>query len=78
MDFVLHGHSHNMQRTLPIKYGGLDQEPLVTHSGLDFSQEHGHIVSAAGGRVLYKFDEDKNRWSIFSLLQRETDGGNCC
>lgn len=68
VDFVLHGHSHNIQRTLPIKYGGLDQEPLVTESGLDFSQDHGqiYIVSGAGGRMLYKFDEGKNRWTPFA------------
>jgi predicted phosphodiesterase len=68
VDFVLHGHSHNMQRTLPIKYGGLDQEPLVTKSNLDFSQDHGqiYIVSGAGGRLLYKFDEGKNRWTAFA------------
>ena len=36
VDLVLHGHYHNMQRTLPIKYGGLDIEPIVTESGLDF------------------------------------------
>jgi predicted phosphodiesterase len=68
VDFVLHGHSHNMQRTLPIKYGGLDQEPIVTESGLDFSQDHGqiYIVSGAGGRMLYEFDEDKNRWTAFA------------
>jgi predicted phosphodiesterase len=68
IDLVLHGHSHNMQRTLPIKYGGLDQEPLVTKSNLDFSQDHGqiYIVSGAGGRMLYQFDEGKNRWTPFA------------
>ena len=68
VDFVLHGHSHNMQRTLPIKYGGLDQSPIITASGLDFSQDHGqiYIVSGAGGRPLYKFDEGKNRWTAFA------------
>jgi len=68
VDFVLHGHSHNIQRTLPIKYGGLDQEPIVTVSNLDFSQDHGqiYIVSGAGGRALYEFDEEKNRWTAFA------------
>lgn len=67
IDFVLHGHSHNMQRTLPIKYGGLDQEPVISPSGLDFSQDHGqiYIVSGAGGRMLREFDEPKNRWTSF-------------
>ena len=32
VDFVLHGHSHNMQRTCPIKYGGLDNDPVITAS----------------------------------------------
>jgi predicted phosphodiesterase len=68
VDFVLHGHSHNMQRTLPIKYGGLDQEPTITSSGLDFSHEHGqiYIVSGAGGRMIRKFDEPKNSWTSFA------------
>jgi predicted phosphodiesterase len=68
VDFVLHGHSHNMQRTLPIKYGGLDQSPIITASGLDFSKDHGqiYIVSGAGGRMLYKFDEGKNKWTAFA------------
>jgi hypothetical protein len=64
VDFVLHGHSHNMQRTLPIKYGGLDQSPIIT-DGLDFSQDRS-IVSGAGGRMLYKFDEGKNRWTAIA------------
>jgi predicted phosphodiesterase len=68
IDFILHGHSHNIQRTLPIKYGGLDQEPVITTGGLDFSRDHGqiYIVSGAGGRMLYEFDEDKNRWTTFA------------
>jgi predicted phosphodiesterase len=68
IDFVLHGHSHNMQRTHPIKYGGLDNEPIVTASDLDFSQDHGqiYIVSGAGGRELYEFDEPTNRWTPFA------------
>jgi predicted phosphodiesterase len=67
VDFVLHGHSHNMQRTLPIKYGGLDNEPMVTASGLDFSQDHGqiYIVNGAGGKELKKFTEPKNKWTPF-------------
>jgi predicted phosphodiesterase len=67
VDFVLHGHSHNMQRTLPVKYGGLDQEPIIT-PGLDFSRDHGqvYIVSGAGGRMLYQFREGKNRWTPFA------------
>jgi predicted phosphodiesterase len=67
VDFVLHGHSHTMQRTRPIKYGGLDQVPIITPSGLDFSQEHGqiYIVSGAGGRRIDKFDEPKNIWTSF-------------
>lgn len=68
IDFVLHGHSHNMQRTHPIRYGGLDNEPVITASGLDFSQDHGqiYIVSGAGGKRLYKFEESKNRWTPFA------------
>jgi len=52
-----------MQRTLPIKYGRLDQEPVISPSGLDFSQDHGqiYIVSGAGGRTLLEFDEPMNR-----------------
>jgi Calcineurin-like phosphoesterase len=30
VDFVIHGHSHNMQRALPIEYWDLDQEPIIT------------------------------------------------
>jgi predicted phosphodiesterase len=68
VDFVLHGHSHNMQRTHPIKYGGLDNEPVISESGLDFSNDHGqiYIISGAGGRRLYEFDEPKNRWTPFA------------
>ena len=73
VDFVLHGHSHNMQRTLPIMYGGLDQVPVITPSGLDFSQEHGqiYIVSGAGGRRIDKFDEPKNIWTSFAYPDNE-------
>jgi predicted phosphohydrolase len=68
VDLVLHGHTHNMQRTHPIKYGGLDNEPIITESGLDFSQDHGqiYIISGAGGRKLYKFAEPKNNWTPFA------------
>jgi hypothetical protein len=57
-----------MQRTLPIKYGGLDQDPVITPGGLDFSQDHGqiYIVSGAGGKMLYEFYEEKNRWTAFA------------
>ena len=74
VDFVLHGHSHNMQRTLPIKYGGLDQAPAITPSGTDFSQEHGqiYIVSGAGGRMLRKFDEPKNTWTSFAYPDNDS------
>ena len=75
VDFVLHGHSHNMQRTIPIKYGGLDQEPAITSSGLDFSQEHGqiYIVSGAGGRMIRKFDEPKNIWTLFAYPEKDDE-----
>ena len=68
VDIVLHGHSHNIQRTLPIKYGGLDNEPILTESGMDFSLDHGQIciVSGAGGKELYQFDEPENRWTAFA------------
>lgn len=68
IDFVIHGHSHNMQRTVPIKYGSLDQEATITASGLDFSQDHGqiYVVSGAGGRMLYEFEEAKNKWTAFA------------
>ncbi len=73
VDFVIHGHSHNMQRTHPIKYGGLDEDPVVTESGLDFSRDHGqiYIVSGAGGHQIRNFIdedtniEDKNKWTPF-------------
>jgi hypothetical protein len=72
VDFVIHGHSHNIQRTLPIKYGGLDNEPVVTESGLDFKSDHGqiYIVSGAGGHRLFDFTdeygvEDRNTWTPF-------------
>jgi len=67
VDLVLHGHSHNIQRTLPIKYGGLDNEPIVTALDLDFSQDHGqiYIVNGAGGREHRQFTEPKNRWTPF-------------
>jgi len=50
-----------MQRTLPIKYGGLDNEPIITASDLDFSQDHGqiYIVSGSGGREYRNFTESK-------------------
>jgi predicted phosphodiesterase len=69
VDFVIHGHSHNIQRTHPIKYGGLDNEPRVTESGLDFSQNHGQIymVNGAGGHHLNDFDEPHNRWTPFTF-----------
>lgn len=75
VDFVLHGHSHNMQRTLPVNYGGLDQEPTITSSGLDFSQEHGqiYIVSGAGGRMISKFDEPRNIWTSFAYPERDDE-----
>ena len=38
VDFIIYGHSHKMQRTLPIRYGGLDQEPIITASGLNFAR----------------------------------------
>jgi predicted phosphohydrolase len=68
VDLVLQGHTHNMQRTLPIKYGELDNEPIITTSGLDFSQDHGqiYIISGAGGRKIYKFGEPKNKWTPFA------------
>ena len=68
VDFIIYGHSHNMQRTLPIKSGGLDQEPIITASGLDFRQDHGqiYIISGAGGRILYSFEEPKNRLTSFA------------
>jgi predicted phosphodiesterase len=68
VDFVLHGHSHNMQRTQPIKYGGLDKPPITTQSGLNFSMDHGQIYMAcgAGGRILREFDEPKNIWTEFA------------
>ncbi|HEY6536546.1 MAG TPA: metallophosphoesterase [Candidatus Nitrosocosmicus sp.] len=71
VDFVLHGHSHNMQRTLPIKYGGLDNDPVITASGLDFSQDHGqiYIVSGAGGVELSKFTEPINKWTSFAYYE---------
>ena len=57
-----------MQRTLPIKYGGLDNEPVVTESGLDFSRDHGqiYIVGGPGGHRLYEFSEEKNGWTPFA------------
>ena len=56
-----------MQRTL-YKYGGLDQEPIVTESALDFSHGHGqiYIVSGAAGRILYQFEKHRNRWTAFA------------
>ncbi len=68
VDFVIHGHSHNIQRTHPIKYAGLDNEPSVTESGLDFSKDHGqiYIVNGAGGHHLNDFDEPNNRWTPFT------------
>ena len=71
VDFVLHGHSHNMQRTCPIKYGGLDNDPVITASGLDFSQDHGqiYIVSGAGGVELSKFTEPINNWTSFAYYE---------
>jgi hypothetical protein len=44
VDFVLHGHSQDMQRTHPIEYGGLDNDPIITESSLDFRQDHGQSI----------------------------------
>ncbi|MDF0682519.1 MAG: hypothetical protein P0116_16295 [Candidatus Nitrosocosmicus sp.] len=68
VDFVLHGHSHNMQRTHPLKYGGLDNDPIIASNGLDFGSDHGqiYIVNGAGGHELGKFDEPNNKWTPFA------------
>jgi DNA repair exonuclease SbcCD nuclease subunit len=71
VDFVLHGHNHDQQRTKPISYGGLDNDPVITSDTVDkydFSTKHGQIfiVSGAGGRKLADFKEGKNKWTVLA------------
>jgi calcineurin-like phosphoesterase family protein len=77
VDFVLHGHNHDQQRTKPISYGGLDSEPVITSNAIDkydSSNIHGqiYIVSGAGGREFHEFEEEKNKWTV---LAQDTDFG---
>ena len=71
VDFVLHGHNHDMQRTKPISYGGVHKDPVITSDAkdkYDFSAKHGqiYILSGAGGKKLAKFKEDKNKWTVLA------------
>lgn len=71
VDFVFHGHNHDMQRTKPILYGGIDKDPVITSDAVDkydFSAKHGqiYILSGAGGRHLANFKEGKNKWTVLA------------
>ena len=52
----------------PIKYGGLDNDPIRTSNGLNFTEDHGqtYIVNGAGEHELRNFDEPNNKWTLFA------------
>ena len=60
VDFVLHGHNHDMQLWFPMSYNGQQLFTKLADGTFDFSKQHGqfYMINGAGGRVLTPFSQD--------------------
>ena len=60
VDFVLHGHNHDMQLWLPMSYNGQQSFTQLADGTFDFSKQHGqfYMINGAAGRGLTPFSQD--------------------
>ena len=60
VDFVLHGHNHDMQLWLPMSYNGQQLFTKLADGTFDFSKQHGqfYMINGAAGRGLTPFSQD--------------------
>lgn len=89
LDISFHGHNHDMQRTLPLIFGGPANAPPIVNNKMkngahDFSEpNHGHIVAINGSAVKNtSFSEGINAWTAYADATKngytviEIDGKN--
>jgi predicted phosphodiesterase len=60
VDFVLHGHNHDMQLWAPMSYNGKQSFTKLSDGTFDFSKQHGqfYMINGAAGRGLTPFSQD--------------------
>jgi hypothetical protein len=60
VDFVLHGHNHDMQLWAPMSYNGKQSFTKLVDGTFDFSKQHGqfYMINGAAGRGLTPFSQD--------------------
>ena len=67
VDFVLHGHNHNMQLTEPLEDGGTVLATENSSDVYDFTQPHGqfYMTVGTGGKSLKNISDSQPSWMRF-------------